>query len=279
MKIIIVTGASSGIGREFAISTALKYSPDCMWLIARDEKGLRETASYLKCDSEIFSLDLAEDNSLEEIKQKLEKEKPQIHFLVNAAGFGKFGSVDSLETNDAENIINVNIRALTMLTKICIPYMMQGGNIINMSSASGFVSLPYFNIYSASKAYVLNFSQALSFELRHREITVTAVCPYWVATDFIATAQDSPSGYDVNNFLFITYPYKVVHRALNDCRYGKNISLTGIIPVSVKLLSKILPVNIQHSIWNKIRRLTLPDNQLPPGQWQLQEFPDRHCRS
>lgn len=279
MKIIIVTGASSGIGREFALSTAQKYSPDCMWLIARDKKGLRETASHIECNSEILPLDLADNDSFETIKQKLEKEKPQIHFLVNAAGFGKFGSVESLEQSDAENIINVNIRALTMLTKICIPYIIQGGNIINMSSASGFVSLPYFNIYSASKAYVLNFSQALSFELRHREITVTAVCPYWVATDFIATAQDSPNGFDVNNFLFITYPYKVVHRALNDCRFEKNLSLSGIIPVTIKLLSKILPVSIQHSIWNKVRRLTLPDNQLPPEQWQLRGSPDRYYRS
>lgn len=275
MKIAIITGASSGIGKEFAITIDQKCSPDCIWLISRSTEKLRETASLMHNPTELIPLDLAEEKSLAALSEKLKKEKPQILFLVNAAGFGKFGSVRSLNDEDAGNIINVNIRALTMITKLCIPYMAQGGNIINMASASGFVSLPYFNIYSASKAYVLNFSQALSYEMRSSEVTVTAVCPYWVASEFIATAQDSPSGYDVNNFLFITYPFKVVHKAMNDCRFGKSISLTGVIPHTIKFLSKILPVSRQHMIWNRIRKITLPDNQLPPEQWQLQAHPDR----
>ncbi len=270
MRISIITGASSGIGKEFAVSVDEKFAPDCIWLVGRSAEKLRDTASLLKCSAEILPLDLADSENYEALNEKLQKEKPQIQFLVNAAGFGKFGSVKSLHTEDAENIINVNIRALTVITKMCLPFMAENGNIINMASASAFSPLPYFNIYSASKAYVLNFSQALSFELRKTDISVIAVCPYWVASDFIATAQDSPDGYAVNNFLFITYPFKVVRKALNDLKFGKTLSLIGAVPVMIKYLTKVLPVKCQQSVWNRIRRITLPDNQLPPEQWLRQ---------
>ena len=275
MKTVIITGASSGIGKEFAVSIDQKFSPDCMWLIGRHTDRLRDTAALLKCSAEIVTLDLAESESYEALENKLKKEKPQIQFLVNAAGFGKFGSVWSLHSEDAENIINVNIKALTMITKMCLPFMAEKGSIINMSSASAFVPLPYFNIYSASKAYVLNFSQALSFELRKTDISVIAVCPYWVASDFIATAQDSPDGYAVNNFLFITYPFKVVRKALSDIKFSRTVSLSGCIPVMIKYLSKVLSVRTQNIIWNVTRKITLPDSQIPPVQWLGQEYPDR----
>lgn len=264
MKIAVVTGASSGIGREFALSLSEKFSLDCIWLLGRNESRLNEAASQLNCAAEIISLDLADEKSLTVIDERLKKEKPQILFLVNAAGLGKFGSVNSQKYEDIKEITDVNIRALTLVTKICIPYMAEGSFVVNMSSASAFTPLPYFAVYSASKAYVQSFSLALAYELRGRSVNVLTVCPYWVATDFISNAVKSPDGYAVNNFLLITTPFRVVRMALNDMKFGRKISFTGRVPQMIYLLSRLLPVSLRQSVWDRVRRINLPDNQLPP---------------
>ena len=274
MQIAIITGASSGIGREFTLAIDKKYSLDCIWLISKTEEKLKETASLMTTKTEIIAADLSEHNSLNIIETMLKNKKPHIQLLVNAAGFGKFGGTRTLADEDAENMINVNIRALTMITKSCIPYMATGGHIINMASASAFVSLPYFGIYSATKSYVLQFSLALSDELRNSCVGVTAVCPYWVASEFIPTARNTADGDDVNNFMFITYPFNVAEKALCDSEHGKTLSYIGIIPKMIKCLSKILPICCQHTIWNCIRKINPQDNQQRPAQLQLQEHSD-----
>lgn len=275
MKIAIITGASSGIGREFALAIDKKYSLDCIWLISRRAEKLKETAALMQTKTEIIPVDLAQDNSYENIQNKLENEKPHIQLLVNAAGFGKFGGTVTISDEDAENMINVNIRALTMITKHCIPYMATGGHIINMASASAFVSLPHFGIYSATKSYVLQFSLALANELRNSCVGVTAVCPYWVASEFIPTAQDTPDGDDINNFMFITYPFTVADKALCDSEKGKMLSLIGMVPKIVKCLSKIMPIHCQHLIWNCMRKITVQDSPQYPVQSLWQAQPDR----
>ena len=270
MKIAVVTGASSGIGREFAVSVSEKFTLDCIWLLGRNEERLLETASMVNCAAELITADLSYEKSLTVIEEKLKKEKPQIQLLVNAAGLGKFGSVGMQKIDDIKEIIDVNVRALTTVTKICIPFMAEGGFIVNMSSASAFTPLPYFSVYSASKAYVQSFSLSLAYELRGRGVNVITVCPYWVATNFIANAKESPDGYAVNNFLFITSPFRVVRHTLNDMRFGRRISFTGGISRVIYLLSRLLPVELRLDVWNRVRRLTLPDNQLPPEQWLRQ---------
>lgn len=271
MKIAIITGASSGIGREFALAIDKKYALDCIWLISRRAERLEETSALMNTKTEIIPTDLSRSDAFEDIINKLKKEKPHIQLLVNAAGFGKFGGTKTLSDEDAEDMINVNIRALTMITKNCIPYMAAGGHIINMASASAFVSLPHFGVYSATKSYVLQFSLALSDELRNSCVGVTTVCPYWVASEFIPTAQDTSDGDDVNNFMFITYPFNVADKALCDSEKGKMLSLIGIVPKIIKCLSKILPIPCQHTIWNCIRQITPQYNPQYPAQSPLQE--------
>lgn len=271
MRIAIITGASSGIGREFALVASEKYKFDCIWLIARREDRLRETASFINTQTKIFSLDLSLDLSLRVLEKALEEEKPVIHLLVNAAGFGKFGSVESQYTDDVKNMIDVNVRALTVLTKLCLPYMAPNGAIINMASASSFLPLPCMNVYGATKSYVLAFSRALSDEIRNTGVTVTAVCPYWVSTEFIPVAKRSPQGDSINNFLFMTYPFKVVDKALLDSDNGFDVSYPNGVPVIIKMLSRVLPDDMQRAIWNKIRYLRIfRYNQRFPEQLPLQ---------
>lgn len=270
MKIAIVTGASSGIGREFALEIDKKYSPECIWLISRRAERMNEAAKLINAKTEIIPTDLTLPESTEMIKNKLEKEKPQIQLLVNAAGFGKFGSTESISDEDAENMINVNIRALTLMSKICIPYIAESGHIINMASSSSFVSLPYMNIYAATKAYVLNFSLALASELRDKNIGVTAVCPHWVTSEFIPTAQDTAEGNAVNNFMFMTYPFNVVNKALKASDCGTSEALIGAVPRVIKFLSKILSTDTAHTIWNNSRKFTVRNNQQYPVRLRLQ---------
>lgn len=271
MRIAIITGASSGIGREFALVAAEKYKFDCIWLIARREDRLRDTADFIGTKTQIIPLDLSLDLSLKVLKEKIEKEKPVIHLLVNAAGFGKFGSVESQTDDDILGMVDVNIRALTAVTKMCIPYMAPNGAILNMASASSFLPLPCMNVYSATKAYVLHFSQALADEMKNSGVTVTAVCPYWVATEFIPVAQDAPQGDSVNNFMFITYPFSVVKRALEDSENGFSGSFPGVVPLIVKMLTRALPDRFQLAVWNRIRHFSfLRNSRQFPEQLPLQ---------
>lgn len=259
MQTAIITGASSGIGREFAIRLDERYNPDEIWIIARREERLSELASVLNAKTKIIPLDLSESESLEELREILDGENPDIKFLVNAAGFGKIGSVGSQTAADVEDMINVNIRALTAITHMCLPYMLPGGGIINMASISAYTPLPYLNIYSATKAFVLHFSEALAEELKEKNIRVTAVCPYWVASEFISVAKQTAESEAVDNFKFITYPYPIVSRAIYDNGCGKLLSLKGILPNMLKMLSIITPTKLQMAVWNKIRKIETID--------------------
>lgn len=263
MQTAIITGASSGIGREFAVRLDERYRFDEIWLIARREERLKELSDVLNAKTKIISIDLSKSEELEKLRETIRREKPDIKFLVNAAGFGKFGTVKSQTAADIEDMINVNIRALTAVTHMCLNYIQDGGGIINMASISAYAPLPSLNIYSASKAYVLHFSEALGEELKDRNIRVTAVCPYWVASEFISVAKQTAQSEAVDNFKFITYPYPVVSRAIYDNGCGKMLSLAGALPHILKGLAYIAPSKVQMSVWNRIRKLhTLNINNL-----------------
>lgn len=275
MNIAIVTGASSGIGREFALRIAQRYDIDEIWLIARREEKLRATAAQMKTVSRIFSLDLTKEESLDFLRKKLTETAPSVKVLVNSAGFGKFGSVESQNEKDVIDMINLNARATACISKMCIPFMQSGSAIINVSSVSGFVPLPYLNVYSATKAFILRFSQALAKELEEKRISVTAVCPYWVATEMMSVAQDSPDGDSINNFRLVTYPYTVVNKAMKDVNRGKIVSLCGMLPVLIRTACAVLPFELKMKIWGKSRRINNSQcNQRYPVQLPLQESSD-----
>lgn len=256
MQIAVVTGASSGIGREFALRIDEKCSLDEIWLIARREEKLKNTAKTMRTKARILPLDLAAQDSLIALRRLFEKEKPVVKILINAAGFGKFGSVQSQTPETIEEMIAVNIRALTSITRMALPCMGDGGGIVNLSSVSGFLPLSYLAVYAASKAYVLRFSQALAEEVKARNIRVTAVCPYWVASEFIPVAQETDDGDSINQFRFITVPYRVVKKSGRDHEKGKTLSLPGFVPKAIFCLTRILPEACQRAIWAKTRKIS-----------------------
>lgn len=239
-SIAIVTGASSGIGREFVSQIAKSYrSIPEIWVIARREQELLALKDALP-DTRIrtLPLDLSDPAAFEELRRLLDSEKPVIRILVNSAGLGRAGKVEKQELSDVLPMIDVNCRALTALTMLCLPYFRKGSRIIEVDSGSAFLPQPGFAIYAASKAYVLSFSRALKEELRERQVSVTAVCPGPVKTAFFETGEIALNPV---KRLFLIRPEKVVRKALFDAEKGKAVSVCGGSMKLVRAAAGVLP--------------------------------------
>lgn len=245
MKIAVVTGASSGIGREFVYAID-KEAIDEIWVIARRKDRLEELKD--KCSHPVrpIALDLSRDESIGEYRKLLEMEKPEIHLLVNAAGFGVFGPFAESDLEKLLESAKLNALSLTAMCHVCLPYMKAGDSIINMGSNSAWQPVPYQAIYGASKSYVLNFSRALGRELKARGIHVMCVCPGWIKTEFQQVA-----GHDK----YIRYvdkwygPDEVAEQAMKDLKRKKTVSILGH-PVRRQVrLVKFLPVQFVMDTW------------------------------
>ena len=185
-NIIIVTGASSGIGREFVKQLDV-FGADEIWGIGLDWDNAREIA--LATPLVKMELDLTDESQMESFKQRLEEENPHVMWLVNSAGFARFGSHEEIPLDVSVNMIELNVVALVKMSEICIPYMREGSKIVQVASMAGFQSTPYMNVYGASKAFVLSYSRSLRAELRSKKIGVTCLCPLWTQTPLMVNAK------------------------------------------------------------------------------------------
>lgn len=228
MKIAIVTGASSGMGRDFVkYISALNPTLDEIWVIARRHDRLVELQKKVPTKLRFLSLDLTKEESIQEIKDLLRQNQPSIKYLVNSAGYGKIGNFKSISYADNIGMIDINCKALTAMTFICLPYMKRKSRIINLASSAAFMPQAKFSVYAASKAYVLSFSRALAHELKPRQITVTAVCPGPVKTEFFDIAEENGS-IAFYKKVFMAESKEVVKQALRDSLKGKEKSVYGI---------------------------------------------------
>lgn len=248
MKIAVVTGASSGIGREFALQISRKYGKlDEIWLIARRKDLMQDLEKHLRVPVRIFAMDLTDDGDMNQFKEYLEELRPDIKLLVNSAGMGKIGRIDSQDVIDQADMVDLNCRALTIFTGLCLPYISTHSRIINMASAAAFSPQPNFAVYAATKAYVLSYSRALNVELKERKITVTTVCPGPVDTEFFVVAGDS-EGKSFKKNLRVPAD-KVVTQAIKDAALGNELSIYGTIMKMAKGATKVLPQKAIMSIF------------------------------
>ena len=252
MKIAVVTGASSGIGKEFAIQIAQKEQLDEIWVIARRAERLEELQSEWP-NIRPIPLDLLKEESRDEFCCLLEKEKPDIRILVNGAGFGKFGPFSEMTKDEIDSIIMLNFKSLVDMCYDCLPFMSSGARILNMGSASCFQPLPDFIMYASTKTAVLSFSRALNVELKKRKITVTSVCPGWVRTEFYQVAKDTKNPDALTNFKPLYEPSDVISKALEDSKKGRDISILGMTVKMQKLAARLLPVSLIMKTWMKIK--------------------------
>ena len=163
-RIALVTGASSGLGREFARLLA-REAVDELWLVARREERLRALAAEVALPCRIFALDLTQEASLENLSAVLSAEPVTVRWLVNAAGFGRIGMAADIGAATTGRMIALNCRAAAELTERVLPYMERGSRVLEIASCAAFQPIPYLAAYAATKAFLLRYSRALAAEV------------------------------------------------------------------------------------------------------------------
>ena len=250
MNIAIVTGASSGMGREFVLQLSQYVQVDQIWAIARRAEALESLAAECSVPVRPISLDLCREDSFRRLQQLLESEKPNIRLLVNAAGFGKFGSYPYIHIEDECRMIDLNCTALVRMTRLAIPYMAPGSHILQLDSLSAFQPVPYITTYGATKAFVLSYSRALNRELKKAGIRCMSMNPGWVKTEFFNHAFQTNDNNEVQYFNYLYEAKDCVATGLRDLyKTQKDYSVHGL-PIKFQvMLVKLLPHSLVMTIW------------------------------
>ena len=249
MEIAVVTGASSGMGREFVLQLQNYVSVQEIWVIARRREALEELAKQVSVPLRIVCLDLCNEESFAQYQTLLEQEKPNVKILVNAAGFGKFGDFQDVPLIDDCRMIDLNCRALVALTRLTLPYMKKGSHILQLDSLSAFQPVPYIATYAATKAFVLSYTRAVARELKPTGIRMMAMNPGWVKTEFFNHALTT-NGSKVQYYNHLYEAKDVVATGLKDLyKTKKEYSVHGLPIRNQVRLVKLLPHNIVMSVW------------------------------
>ena len=250
MNIAIVTGASSGMGREFVLQLSEYVKVDEIWVIARRLDALEKLKDEVSVPVRPLPLDLCAPESFDTVQKLLDEEKPNVKLLVNAAGFGKFGAYHKVTLTDESRMIDLNCKALVLMTRLCIPYMDAGSHILQLDSLSAFQPVPYITTYGATKAFVLSYTRAMNRELKGRGIRMMAMNPGWVKTEFFNHAFQTNGGNEVQYFDRLYEAKDCVATGLKDLyRSKKDYSIHGF-PVRMQVrLVKLLPHSLVMNTW------------------------------
>ncbi len=249
MSVAIITGASSGIGRELALAIKEMTDVSEFWLIARNEERLSAVAEELALPCKTISADLSKKEGIEAYRAILEGERPEVSFLVNAAGFGTFGSFDMLPEETVEGMIDLNVKAAVLITHMTVPFMKRGGRIIELGSGSCFTPLPHFNVYSSSKVFVLHYTKSLNYELKKYGIRATCFCPGWVDTPFLPKSKGREGTYSPKAMKPLLNAKKVSRGCVRASIKGKAMYVTNWYTKLQHVLFKILPDSIMTKMW------------------------------
>lgn len=246
MKIAIVTGASSGLGEEYVKCLTKSYDDvEEIWVVARRTDRLNALKEKFP-SKKIFpvSLDLTKDESYFTLKDMLESEKPEIKVLVNNAGFGTLGDFDTMDMTSQTRMVDLNVRALTAVTSISLPYMKKGSFIVNVCSIASFAPNPRMTVYCSTKAYVLSFSKSLRFELKKKGINVLAICPGPMDTEFLPTAGIEKGSSHTFDTLPRVNPTLAAEKSLYYASKGRGIYTPRAFFKLYRFLAKVLPHGI-----------------------------------
>lgn len=254
-NIAIITGASSGIGREFVKTLKDHMNVEEVWAVARTEDKLRALQDEIPVPVRPVPLDLSDPSFIGKMEDLLRKEQPDVRLLINASGYGKFDAVEKLSMEDDLGMIDLNCRALTAMTKLVLPYMHNGGRIIEIASVAAFQPIPYINVYGASKAFVLSFSRALNREVKKRGIQVMALCPFWTKTAFFDRAVRKNEDAVVKKYVAMYETSFIVDKAWKALSRGKDYVVPGFKAKAQVALVKILPHSLVMTIWMKQQKL------------------------
>ena len=245
MNIAVITGASAGLGTEYAKAVDKKRNDiEEIWLIARRKDKLGEVAKSLSKPVRILSFDITDNQGVSDYVNLLESEKANVKLLINNAGFGKLGLFYEISKEDNAGMIRLNCEALTVMANVTLPFMSEGAEIINTCSIASFAPNARMAVYSSTKAYVMSFSRALRSELKPRKINCLAVCPGPMETEFLSLAGIEKG----TSFTFDTLPRVnpsvMARKSLKASKTGKAVYTNKFFYKLYRLLAKILPTSI-----------------------------------
>jgi hypothetical protein len=253
--IAIITGASSGMGREFVKTLSDHMDVEEVWVVARSEDRLRALQAETSVPVRAVPMDLSDPAFIGQMESLLGEESPDVRLLINASGYGKFDTVEKLSMEDDLGMIDLNCRALTAMTKLVLPYMREGAKIIEIASVAAFQPIPYINVYGASKAFVLSFSRALNREVRKRGIQVMALCPFWTKTAFFDRAVKKDEEAVVKKYIAMYEPSFIVEKAWKALSRGKDHVVPGFTAKAQVALVKLLPHSLVMNVWMNQQKL------------------------
>lgn len=254
-NIAIVTGASSGMGRQF-VKKLDNEGLDEIWAIAPEKELLTTLQNECKTKIVALSLDLTQEEAFVAIRDLLDIEKPNVTWLCCCAGFGKFGSVSEICINQTQGMIDLNCKAYVKTTEFTLPYMKEGARIVHIASMAAFQPTAYMATYGATKAFTLSYARALRQELKPRGISVTCVCPYWTKTKFFDVARKTECKKDaICHFATMYDPEKVINKAMKDALKRKELSIYGCKSKLQAFAVKLFPHRFVMWIWRKQQRI------------------------
>jgi short-subunit dehydrogenase len=248
----LVTGASSGIGE--AIAHELGTAGVALVLVARREDRLQELAARYP-GSEVLAADLQTPEGRSLVEQRLASEDEPVDLLVNNAGFGTSGAFATLDADRVQGEIELNITALTRLTRAALPRMQEAGRgwVLNVASVVAFQPAPYLNVYAATKAYVQSFSDGLHEELRGTGVTVTSLCPGLTKTEFQSVSNTSHYTKQYPAIAWLTAE-RVAREGLADCVRGKALSVPGAQYKGMVAIAGVMPRRLLRRISGLVQR-------------------------
>jgi hypothetical protein len=247
-KSILITGASSGIGLEFA--NQLNEVGANLIITARNEGKLNELAANYH-SATVIPGDLSDKSFPGQLYNVIQSKGLEVDILINNAGFGSIGKLLKSDLDTYESMVQVNITALTQLCHLFISDMeIKGeGGIINVASVAAFQPVPYMNVYSATKAYVKLFSLALHEEYKDKGIVVTAVCPGYTKTNFQNAANMSSDAVGIKML-----PEDVVRQSLIAHKKGKNLVINGVLNKIMAHSNRFIPSSIALAVTRNLMK-------------------------
>ena len=244
MSMAVITGASSGLGREYVMAAYRQHPEiDEFVLVARRRDRLEALKSGLSGKTvTILPIDLTDRAGRAQIAAFLKERKADVKLLVNNAGFGLMGEVRELDAERQADMVSLNCGALTALCSMTLPYMKKGSVILNVCSIAAFVPTPRMTVYCSTKAYVFSFSKSLREETKKDGINVLAVCPAPMDTEFLALAgiEGKSRTFDL---LPRVQPKEVAEKSLEKAFAGRAVYTNRVLYKLYRVLGKLLPHN------------------------------------
>lgn len=245
MNIAVITGASAGLGLEYAKAVyETRADLDEIWVIARREDRLQELQTQLGSTVIPVAFDITDPQAVENYVNLLKEKNATVKLLINNAGFGKLNNFEDISTQENARMVRLNCEALTVMTSVTLPFMNEHSEIINSCSIASFAPNTRMAVYSSTKAYVMSLSRALRLELKPRKINVLAVCPGPMDTEFLGIANIEKGVSHTFDTLPRVNPRIMAVKSLKASRKGRAVYTNLLFYKFFRVLAKVLPHSI-----------------------------------